>query len=383
MSEEQRRLTYLRENVEHLAEEKSTLESLIWNLRIGTEEDSIEILRRLRGGTDPHTLSQHVQAGRSLAQVKADRLPELSRSCKSSLKYPMGCFKLIIASKDNPTSPPGDDGRAYERLVAAVANSPAMDVDEIVRRLRLHEDVESILNVIGAGTLLQPLGGQEYGTDPGIVGDYSTRAQTFGLMRVGSTNPPDNERAPSRAPNAHRPLASRDINQWTRVSKDKEYINDLLALYFSWQHSFFQSFPERLFRRDMRSGGTKYCSKLLVNAICASGCLLTPRHEATGKFGDPMAACSEFFDEAHYHLKETEVSSIPSVAGLFMLSHVEGYRGRLNMAWDYCGRSARMALDLNLHLRSDRASSDQLSPEAEGEERARTHAFWGCFIADQ
>ncbi|RDI87158.1 hypothetical protein Vi05172_g2827 [Venturia inaequalis] len=364
MSEEQRRLTYLRENVEHLAEEKQTLESLIWNLRIGTEEDSIEILRRLRGGTDPHTLAQHVQAGRSLAQVKADGLPEHSRSY-------------------NPTSPPGDDGRAYERLVAAVANSPAMEVDEIVRRLRLHEDVESILAVIGAGTLLQPLGGQEYGADPGIVGDYSTRAQTFGLMRAGSTNLPDSDRATSRAPNAHRPLASRNLHQWTGVSKDREYINDLLALYFSWQHSFFQSFPERLFRRDMRSGGTKYCSKLLVNAICASGCLLTPLHEATGNFGDPMAACKEFFNEAHYHLKETEVSSIPSVAGLFMLSHVEGYRGRLNMAWDYCGRSARMALDLNLHLRSDRASSDQLSPEAEVEEMARTHAFWGCFIADQ
>lgn len=251
----------------------------------------------------------------------------------------MGCFRLIVASKDNPTSPTGDDGRAYERLVAAVANSPAMEVDEIVRRLRLHEDVESILAVIGAGTLLQPLGGQEYGADPGIVGDYSTRAQTFGLMRAGSTNLPDSDRATSRAPNAHRPLASRNLHQ--------------------------------------------YCSKLLVNAICASGCLLTPLHEATGNFGDPMAACKEFFNEAHYHLKETEVSSIPSVAGLFMLSHVEGYRGRLNMAWDYCGRSARMALDLNLHLRSDRASSDQLSPEAEVEEMARTHAFWGCFIADQ
>ncbi|QDS72658.1 hypothetical protein FKW77_002666 [Venturia effusa] len=367
MSEEQRRLTYLRENVEQLAEEKQILESLIHNLRIGTEEDSIEILRRLRGGTDLHTLAQHVQAGRSLAQVKADGLPERSRS----------------STKVNPTSPPAEDSRAYERLIAAVANSPAMDVDEIVRRLRLHEDVESILNVIGAGTLLQPLGGQEYGTDAGIVGDYSTRAQTFGLMRAGSTNPPENERAQSRAPNAHLPLASRDVNQWTAVSKDREYVNDLLALYFSWQLSFFQSYPETLLRRDMQSGGTKYCSKLLVNAICASGCLLMPGLEASGKSGDAMAACKEFFDEAHYHLRETEVSSIPSVAGLIMLSHVEGYRGRLNMAWDYCGRSARMALDLNLHLRSDRASSDQSSPEAEVEEMARNHAFWGCFIADQ
>jgi hypothetical protein len=383
MTEEQRRLTYLRENVESLAEEKSTLESLIWNLRIGTEDESIEILRRLRGGTDPHTLSQHVQAGRSLAQVKADGLPKRSEGCEFLLSSHARRDKLIVPDNDRPVFVSEDEIRLHERIITYVVNSPTLDVDEIVRRLRLHEDVESILTAITAGTLLQPLGGQEYGADPGIVGDYSTRAQTFGLMRVGSRNVPDDERVPSRTPNAHQPLATRDIAQWTSVSKDKEYIGELLALYFSWQHSFFQSFPEKLFRRDMRSGGTKYCSNLLMNAICASGCLLTPRHEATGNFGDPMAVCKEFFDEAIHLLRETEISSIPSVAGLFMLSHVEGYRGRLNMAWDYCGRSARMALDLNLHLRSDRQSSDPLSPEAEVEEMARTHAFWGCFIADQ
>jgi Fungal Zn(2)-Cys(6) binuclear cluster domain len=74
MSEEQRRLTYLRENVEHLAEEKNTLEALIWNLRSSSEEEAAEILRRLRTGTDPHTLTQHIQAGRSLAQVRRDNL---------------------------------------------------------------------------------------------------------------------------------------------------------------------------------------------------------------------------------------------------------------------------------------------------------------------
>jgi hypothetical protein len=69
MNEEQRRLTYLRENVEQLHEEKSSLENLIYNLRISSEEEAIEILRRLRHGTDAQTLSQSIQAGRTLAQV--------------------------------------------------------------------------------------------------------------------------------------------------------------------------------------------------------------------------------------------------------------------------------------------------------------------------
>jgi hypothetical protein len=82
MSEEQRRLTYLRENVEHLADEKNTLASLIWNLRNSTDNEAAEILRRLRNGTDPATLNQHIQAGRSLAQVRSDLPPEVTGACK-------------------------------------------------------------------------------------------------------------------------------------------------------------------------------------------------------------------------------------------------------------------------------------------------------------
>lgn len=69
MNEEQRRLTYLRENVEQLHEEKNSLENLIHNLRVSSEEEAVEILRRLRHGTDPQTLSQSIQVGRTLAGV--------------------------------------------------------------------------------------------------------------------------------------------------------------------------------------------------------------------------------------------------------------------------------------------------------------------------
>jgi hypothetical protein len=72
MNEEQRRLTFLRENVESLAEEKSTLESFLWHLKSSTENESLEILRRFRGGADPQSLVQQIQASRSLAQVKDD-----------------------------------------------------------------------------------------------------------------------------------------------------------------------------------------------------------------------------------------------------------------------------------------------------------------------
>jgi hypothetical protein len=284
---------------------------------------------------------------------------------------------------DGPSPVPDNLPRpVFEHLVQAISVASALDVEEIVRRIRLEDDIGSILAAINAGTLLQPLGGQESNeSEATMAGDYSTRDQTFGLTRFGLRNELDNGKRPSRAPDAHSPLNG--TRAWTNVSSNGEFIEHLLSLYFSWQHSFFQSFPEMLFRQEMASGKTKYCSKLLFNGICAAGCLLSGRPEARRDPDDPLTSGSSFFDESLRLLKNSEVSSIPSVAGLFVLAHVEGYRGRLNMMWDYCGRSARMALDLNLHLRSERPKFDELSPDAQIEERARLHAFWGCFIADQ
>jgi hypothetical protein len=154
-------------------------------------------------------------------------------------------------------------------------------------------------------------------------------------------------------------------------------INHSLGLYFSWQHCFFQSFPQKLFLQDMASNSTLYCSKMLVHAVCSAGCLLSPWPELPAGNQRPLELSKVFFDEATRELAAIDTPSIPTVAGLFILSHVEGNRGRMSRAWDYCGRSARMALDLNLHLRDDRHDADEVDT------MARNHAFWGCFIADQ
>jgi hypothetical protein len=254
-----------------------------------------------------------------------------------------------------------------------ISSSPA-DLNEIIRRLRLHDDVSTILSSIQSGSLLQVLSTRDYEFTLGIEADYSSREQMFGLVKGAGTH------SAGRAPDAHTPL----VNQqpWTSVSNDFEFIEHLLSLYFSWQHPFFQSFPEKLFREDMVTGGTKYCSRLLVNALCATGCLLSRRPEARRDPNDPKTAGLDFFDEAVRLLNETRTSSIPTIAALYLLCHVEGNRGQLGSLWLYSGRSSRMALNINLHLRSDRSPSEHLSVATSKEESARQHVFWGCFIAD-
>jgi hypothetical protein len=102
--------------------------------------------------------------------------------------------------------------------------------------------------------------------------------------------------------------------------------------------------------------------------------------------GDPYdtaTAGTGFFEEGMLLLNRADKSSIPSTAGVFLLSHVEGYRAHLGAMWGLVGRSARMALDLNLHLRNEKVPFDEMPPTMQTEENGRIHTFWGCFISDQ
>lgn len=365
MNEEQRRLTYLRENVVHLHEEKNSLESLIWNLRISTEEEAIEILRRLRRGTDPQTLAQNVQAGRTLAGVSGPRpegmlIPFTSVPIRHGIYLPSASNPIGIIVRPE----------AHEQLVIAIGHATPGELDEIVRRLRIKENADSILTALYKGSLLQTLE---------TSGIYSNQEQTFGLTRAGPRQASENESSERDIASAHQPLTLQGSpsTSWTNVTSDRDVISHSLALYFSWQHCFFQSFPQRLFLQDMAEGRTKYCSRLLVNAICASGCLLAPWPNMPEGAQRPLDLSKAFFEESMRELALVEIPSIPTVAALYNMSHVEGNSGRMHRAWDFCGRSVRMALDLNLHLRDDRQTTT-------GEEKTgRNHAFWGCFIADQ
>ncbi|KAF2669508.1 hypothetical protein BT63DRAFT_262961 [Microthyrium microscopicum] len=359
MNEEQRRLTYLRENVETLAEEKNNLEQLLMHLRNSTEDESFEILRRIRGGAEPQSLVQQIQASRSLTQVKGDS-------------------PFSPASGSNPPSASfGPSRESYERLVQAITTSNTPDTDDIIMRLRRQEPIESIIE----GTRSQ----EAMDIEPGLGAE--TQSPYYARPMAGNSLAPhlsSNQPIPggSRAPDAHTPPIA-DDHHWTRVTQDKELIEHLLDTYFTWQHSFFQNFPEDLFRKDFAAGKTQFCSRVLVNAICAAGCLLSDRDDARGDPSDPTTAGAGFFEEGIRLLNQSDRSSIPTTAGVFILSHVEGYRARLGAMWGLVGRSARMALDLGLHLRNEKTPFDQMGPDAQNQETGRIHAFWGCFVSDQ
>lgn len=298
---------------------------------------------------------------------------------------------MHMPDANSHTSPrPRSDSRtdarveAYETLLQAACTASTAELDSIMQRLRNHEEPSTILEQIRSPSLHQPLvlNRQESDTTPSLETAFSTRDQTFGMVKGTAAHHASEDRLP-RGPLETK--VAHDQPQWTTVTDDAEFVEHLLSQYFTWQHSFFQSFPEKLFRADMAAGRTDYCSRCLVNAICAAGCLLSDRPEARRDPNDPRTAGLDFFDEAVRLLNESEyrVSNIPTTAALYLICHVEGNRGRLSALWNYSGQSARMALDINLHLRIDKTPTDQTTGDASTMESARCHAFWGCFHADQ
>jgi hypothetical protein len=371
MNEEQRRLTFLRENIESLEGDKHALEAVLWNLKNSSEGESIEILRRIRAGADPQSLAQQLQASRSLAQVKGPSLP--------SRQYPSpsgGSLPTDTAADASPSA-------LLDRLVQAIT---AGDTDDLVRRLRRREPLERVLDLVDAGG-----GGPSHRSSPEPMDDVDPVAaprRQHARPMVSNALAPQLGTQPAaytrRAPDAHTPLSTADGQlRWTVATDDADLVDHLLDVYFTWQHSFFQNFPEPLFRQDFATGRTRYCSRMLVNAICAAGCLLSDRAEARSDPADPTTAGAAFFDEGMRLLNRSDRPSMPSTAGVYLLSHVEGYRARLGAMWGLVGRSARMALDLNLHLRTEKESSEQLSQEEQNEETGRIHTFWGAFVSDQ
>jgi hypothetical protein len=392
MNEEQRRLTFLRENVESLAEEKNTLESFLWHLRSSNEHESLEILRRLRSGSDPQTLVQQIQASRSLTQVKGDTesfTQGLHTGSASSCQYPdtqsllVNKFLQYDPFLDFPRLNMQSPAAAHERIIHAIATSSVSDTDEIVQRLRRREPVERIIETIDSSHYSRSSSAMDLDptpTDPGQIPTYQARPMAGNALAPELVS--QRTTGSTRAPDAHTPPNAEGY-RWTNVTKDRELIEHLLDIYFMWQHSFFQNFPEFLFRQDYEAGKTKYCSRVLVNAICAAGCLLSDRPEARGDPYDTATAGTGFFEEGMLLLNRADKSSIPSTAGVFLLSHVEGYRAHLGAMWGLVGRSARMALDLNLHLRNEKVPFDEMPPTMQTEENGRIHTFWGCFISDQ
>lgn len=166
---------------------------------------------------------------------------------------------------------------------------------------------------------------------------------------------------------------------WTNVTNDLEFVEKLLNLYFTWTHPFFVLFSRECFYKDFRDGRDKYCSCLLVNAICAYACHLTDDPRGRTDPSDFRTAGDHFFNEARRLLFEDESPSLSTVQALCVMAKREPSAGRDSSGFGYIGRCMRMCVEMGLHLNNNASPELGLTPS---EIEVRKVTFWGCFTVD-
>lgn len=132
----------------------------------------------------------------------------------------------------------------YERLLQLLSNCSTSFSRGVVNRLKRDESVDKILQAMDSGDnrfeALEPDNSEKL---PGIK------------SIMGFSSP----FSPTPKPPGYRPTRAdqHQVNRWTEIISDDELLSHLMGLYFTWQHAFFQNFPEKLFRQDYVNRRTK------------------------------------------------------------------------------------------------------------------------------
>ena len=190
-------------------------------------------------------------------------------------------------------------------LLRALRNSDDDSVRRIVKRIKREANLDSIV-----ASLDSTIHRDAYDTDNHTENEYEpdtprmATAEQMSTRQIASPKsrprltPPRSFMEPGKTQTV-RP------SSWTTVTSDDELVLHFMALYFTWDHPWFRPFSEAKFRADFESGGTRYCSSMLVNAICAVGCHYSRRAAAyDGAKGDVGTLGNHFGDMAIRQLLE-------------------------------------------------------------------------------
>ncbi|KAK5651892.1 hypothetical protein OQA88_11551 [Cercophora sp. LCS_1] len=168
---------------------------------------------------------------------------------------------------------------------------------------------------------------------------------------------------------------------WTSVAGEG-IVSSLISAYFKWDDPFIYSYIDKeLFLRDMRCSipsQAKYCSPLLVNALCALRSFGS-EHVKRVKKATGVDLGAKFVAETKRHL-DTEVlkASLPTVQGLYTL-FVHSCGEGTNRA----GNMYRFSACEMLHRMRPKRMYAELDPSLPRESeyrRALQRTVWGLFV---
>jgi hypothetical protein len=271
---------------------------------------------------------------------------------------------------------------AADIIIASIRTLPESEVQEIVQQIRKDDSLdalaESLRKIVtlplksdGQGSLegdLSVLIGKPQVSQSGVARHYG-HTSSLGLVHEDENY---------SKPRNTSPISSNQ-DAWTTVTNDVQFLYHLFDLYFRWSHPFYVLFSRECFYKDFKSGRQKYCSPLLVNAICAYACHFSDTPAARTDPNNPRTAGDHFFAEARRLLYEDESPCLTTVQALAVMGLREPSAGRDSTGFMYAGRCLRMAVELGLHLNYSSTANLDLS---RSEIEVRKVTFWGCFTYD-
>lgn len=125
---------------------------------------------------------------------------------------------------------------------------------------------------------------------------------------------------------------------WTDVSSNQVLIGHLFHLYFTWVHPIHMVFSELDFKYSFRNNDGSYCSRALVNAVCAMACHLLENegaHQPEPNKYEAATLREGFMNEARSHLKPMSYTELTALQALAVMYLVEFSSGKARSAVGY------------------------------------------------
>lgn len=192
-------------------------------------------------------------------------------------------------------------------------------------------------------------------------------------------------------------------NSAVKINMPKEISLELLNYHWSWIHPLFLFVYRPAFTRgmamvDYRSTSTHYSpyfSDTLLKVVHAHASRFLNhdvyQYHSAKSSESPIAttvSAQEFMqrmsEEARHGLglDIMKASSIPTIQALLQQSAREVVFGHASQAWTFAGIAFRMALDMGIHLPSDKLQTflETLTPE---DIEIRKRLFWSCYTWDK
>ncbi|KAI0845263.1 hypothetical protein F5Y00DRAFT_265794 [Daldinia vernicosa] len=267
--------------------------------------------------------------------------------------------------------------QAYEDLFGILRSRPDEEIAQVLQRLRMGEDAQTIVKAVQDGDLLlqlslkpelrfryefpylremPPFLNQWYNpylqsTVYEKTSTQSHQPQTYiEILRDVAEESQKMYLAPYHTVELVDPrISSMDVSSWTTVSSDNPMLRILLQIYFVFIYPFHPCFHKDLFLDDMFIGSKRFCSHLLVNAVLGAAWHGYSRMKNRAEYWNPDNLGYRFLAEARrlFELEQAQ-PAITTAQAAAIINLTCNLNGIDEISWIYTYKSIEIARDLSL-----------------------------------